>query len=284
MTEGRPLAAAAWMGGAIVAFSSMAVAGRAVLTDLDTFEVLLFRSVVGIVIVVTVGGLAGTLRQITARDLGLHGLRNLCHFTGQNLWFWALTMIPLAQVFALEFTSPIWATLLAPLVLGEGLTRARLVAAAIGFSGVLVVARPDFGALNPGILAAAASALGFAGSALFTRRLTRAHSLTAILFWLVVMQTGMGLVCAGYDGDIALPEPRALPWLVLIAVAGLAAHFCLTSALRLAPAGVVMTMDFLRLPAIAVVGMLFYGEALDAFVLLGAGLILGANMVNLRRR
>ena len=276
------LRAAFWMVGAIVSFTSMAVAGRAVSHQLDTFEIMLFRSLVGIGLVLLVGRAAGTLGQVRTDRLGLHTARNLAHFAGQNLWFWALTAIPLAQVFALEFTSPVWAILLAPLVLGERLTKVGLLAALTGFLGVLIVARPDPAALDPGLVAAALAAVGFALSALFTRRLTRDQSITCILFWLTVMQAAFGLISAGIDGDIALPDGATLPWLVLISVAGLVAHFCLTTALSLAPAATVMPIDFARLPLIAVVGALVYGEALDPLVLVGGAVIVGANWLNLR--
>ena len=282
MDEAQPLKAAAWMTGAIVSFSVMAVAGRAVSLEHDTFEILLFRSIAGIAIVVGLAAVAGTLGQITVRRMGLHLVRNLSHFTGQSLWFWALTMIPLAHLFALEFTSPIWVALLAPLVLGEALTRTRLLAVVVGFVGVLLVVRPDPAALELGALAALGSAVGFAGSALFTRKLTRTETITCILFWLTVMQAGLGLVCAGADGDIRLPDAGALPWLGLIAAAGLTAHFSLTTALTYAPAAVVMPLDFARLPAIAVVGMLVYGEALDLWIVAGAGVIFLANWINIR--
>ena len=105
------LRACLWMIGAIVSFTSMAIAGRQVSFALDTFEIMLYRSLMGIVIVCTVAGLSGTWRQINRQQLGLHAIRNAAHFTGQNLWFFAITAIPLAQVFALEFTSPIWVLL-----------------------------------------------------------------------------------------------------------------------------------------------------------------------------
>jgi len=272
------------MTGAIASFSAMAVAGRAVSLDHDTFEIMLYRSLIGLAIVVGVGGAFGRLGQITTRHMGLHVVRNLSHFAGQNLWFYALPLVPLAQLFSVEFTSPIWATLLAPLVLRERLTRSRVAAALVGFAGVLVVARPDFGTFEPGILAAAGAALGFAGSALFTRKLTRSETVICILFWLSAMQAVLGLLFAGADGDIALPTATGLPWLALIALSGLCAHFCLTTALSLAPAGVVMTMDFLRLPVIALIGMAVYGEPLELAVAFGAALVLAGNWINLRRR
>jgi drug/metabolite transporter (DMT)-like permease len=277
------LRAAVWMIGAILSFSSMAVAGRVVSIELDTFELLLYRSMIGIVIVTIVAGVAGTLPQISTRNFSTHLIRNISHFIGQNLWYFAITVIPLAQVFALEFTSPLWVIALSPLLLGEQLTRTRVIAGMLGFIGILIVARPGAESLSWGLGAAALSAIGFAGSAIYTKKLTRDTSLTTILFWLVVMQSVMGLICAGYDGQINLPTMVTLPWVVLIGAAGLVAHFCLTKALSIAPASTVIPFDFVRLPLIAVVGMLFYNEPLDGFVFLGGAIIFAANYLNIKK-
>ncbi|SFK64357.1 DMT family transporter [Shimia haliotis] len=273
--------AALWMIGAIASFTSMAIAGRAVSHAFDTFEIMMYRSLVGVVIVLVVATCAGTINQVSRKNLGLHFIRNVCHFTGQNLWFYAITVIPLAQVFALEFTSPIWAILLAPLLLGERLRPVGLFSAFIGFVGILIVARPTPETINPGQLAALMAAVGFALTALFTRKLTRTESITSILFFLTVLQAIFGVVFAGFDGDIALPTMATAPWLILIACAGLVAHFCMTTALSLAPASIVMPIDFVRLPLIAVVGALFYSEPIDMFVVLGAALIFGGNYLNI---
>jgi len=275
------LKAGLWMTGAIVSFASMAVAGRSVSFKLDTFELMMYRSLIGVALVLVIGGALGRLRDVTTRSLHIHAVRNVAHFTGQNLWFFAITVIPLAQVFALEFTSPLWVTLLAPLVLGERLTRTRAIAAALGFAGILIVARPGFGDVDAGVLAAAASAIGFAGSILFTKFLTRTETITCILFWLTVMQAAFGIVCAGFDGDIAWPSAAAWPWLAMIGCAGLLAHLCLTNALAVAPATVVVPFDFIRLPVIAIVGVVLYSEGLDVFIFLGAAVIFGANYLNI---
>lgn len=273
--------AALWMTGAIASFTSMAIAGRAVSLELDTFEIMMYRSFVGVIIVLCVARATGTHTQINRDRLGLHFIRNISHFAGQNLWFYSITVIPLAQVFALEFTSPLWAILLAPLILGERITPVGALAAIVGFAGILVVARPSPETFEIGQLTAALAAIGFALSALFTRRLTRTATITCILFYLTVMQAAFGLISAGIDGDIALPSAASVPWLVLIGCAGLLAHFCLTSALRLAPATVVMPIDFIRLPLIAVVGVLLYDEPIDIFVVLGALMIFGGNYLNI---
>jgi drug/metabolite transporter (DMT)-like permease len=277
------LRACLWMIGAIGSFTAMAIAGRQVSLALDTFEIMTYRSLLGIVIVCVVAGMTGTWRQINRQQLGLHAVRNFAHFTGQNLWFYALTVIPLAQVFALEFTTPIWVLLLSPLLLNERMTRIGIIAALVGFVGVLIVTRPGSAPVSPGLIAAALCAIGFAFSAILTRRLTRTQSITCILFYLTVMQAVFGLICAGYDGDIALPNAATLPWLILIGCAGLFAHFCLTTALSLAPASIVMPIDFARLPAIAIVGALVYAEPLDPYIFLGAALIFGGNYLNITK-
>lgn len=276
------LKAALWMIGAITAFTSMAVAGRAAASNLDTFEIMLYRSLVGLAIVLSVASFAGTLGQIRRDKLPLHIMRNAAHFTGQNLWFFAITVIPLAQVFALEFTTPIWVILLSPILIGERITKIGAIAAAIGFIGILIVARPDPEAINAGLISAALCAIAFALTAIATRKLTQTETITCIMFFLTAIQACLGLIFAGFDGDIALPNAQTLPWVCLIGVAGLTAHFCMTKALSIAPASVVMPIDFARLPIIAVVGIMLYDEPVDALIFVGGALIFGANYLNIR--
>lgn len=280
--QGNVLRAALWMTGAITSFSLMAVAGREVSVDLDTFELMMYRALIGAVVITAVGAATGRMPQIRTRRLGLHAVRNLCHFTGQNLWFYGIAMIPLAQLFTFEFTTPLWVALLAPLVLGERLNRARLIAIGLGFAGILVVARPGLTPFGPGHLAAALSAVGFAGSVLATKRLSATDAVWTILFWMTWMQALFGLICAGIDGDIALPQPESVKWVVIVGLCGLSAHLSVTSALRWAPASVVSPMDFVRLPIIAIVGMFVYDEALEPAVFAGAALILAGNLLNIR--
>lgn len=280
----RPLHAALWMLGAVVGFSSMAIAGRRLGGQLDTFEIMTYRSVIGFVTVLGLGWVTGALRTVHAGHLGLHFWRNVFHFAGQNLWFFAVAIVPLAQVIALEFTAPILVVLLAPLVLGERLTRLNVITALIGFCGILIVARPfGAGALSPGLIAAMLCAWGFAGAILFTRKLTQKGdvTVTCVLFWLTSIQLVFGLICAGFDGDMALPSSATAGWLVVVGIGGLVAHFCLTTALSLAPPAIVSPMDFIRLPLIALLGAALFQEALEWPVLLGAAIIFGANYANI---
>lgn len=278
----RALAATLWMAGSVMGLCFVAIAGRALRPHLDTFEVMLYRSLVGTVVIGGTALLTGRTGEISTRHFGLHLARNTFHFAGQNLWLFALSLIPLAQLFALEFSYPILVALAAPLLLGERLTITRLLSAATGFTGILIVARPfSTGGLSLGILAALCCAFGFAGAAILTKRLTRVVSVLCILFWLTVLQSALGFACAVADGSVAVPSPAALPWVLLIGLAGLAAHLGLTKALSLAPATLVVPMDFARLPLIALIGAAFYGEPLDIWVLVGGAIIFAANWANI---
>ena len=270
------------MTGAMLSFTLMAISGRSLADKLDTFEIMTYRSLIGIVIVLAVAFYAGTWRQFSTQRLGLHLVRNLFHFAGQNLWFFALIYVPLSQMFVFEFSSPLWVAIFAPLILSERLTLTRFFAATIGFFGILVVVRPDFSNLPPELIAAALCAIGFAGATITTKLLTRTETITWILFWLVALQAMFGFIMAGYDGQIDVPQGTEWGWLTLIGVCGLCAHFCITSALQLAPATVVTPFEFLRLPMVSIVGVWLYSEGLEWQVFVGALVVLGANWMNIR--
>ena len=271
-----------WMLGAMISFTLMAVSGRELFSSLDTFEIMLYRSLVGILLVLAFGKYFKTLHQIRKENLSLHFIRNISHFGGQNFWFYAIALIPFSQLFAFEFSTPLFIVFLAPIFLGELLTKEKLIAAAIGFLGIMLVARPDLNTINWALIAAFLLPVCFAATAIATKLLTRKFSLTCILFWLVIMQTFFSLICAGYDFDIRIPTQTDLPFLLVVSVTGLTAHLCMTKAFSLAPVSVVMPIDFVRLPLISVVGYLFYNEVLTWYIILGSALVFVGNYINIK--
>lgn len=270
-----------WMLGGVMSFTTMAVAGRELASELDTFEIMMYRSMIGLLIVLSVAKYSGSINTVSRQRLGLHFIRNVCHFTGQNLWFFALALIPLAQVFAFEFSTPIWVALLAPFFLGERLTRTRLISITLGFIGIIIVAQPGTITVGSGVIAAALCAVAFAGTFIATKLLSSTDTTTSILFWLTAMQLVFGVVCATYDGDLMIPSLAAMPFVFAVALAGLFGHFCLTTALKLAPVMLITPVDFLRLPLIAFIGAMFYNEALNVWIFVGASLVFGANFFNI---
>lgn len=271
-----------WMLGAMISFTLMAVSGRELFSSLDTFEIMLYRSLVGILLVLAFGKYFKTLHQIRKENLSLHFIRNISHFGGQNFWFYAIALIPFSQLFAFEFSTPLFIVFLAPFFLGELLTKEKLIAAAIGFLGIMLVARPDLNTISWALIAAFLLPVCFAATAIATKLLTRKFSLTCILFWLVIMQTVFSLICAGYDFDIRIPTQTDLPFLLVVSVTGLTAHLCMTKAFSLAPVSVVMPIDFVRLPLISMVGYLFYNEVLTWYIILGSALVFVGNYINIK--
>lgn len=282
----QPVLAAVWMLGAIASFTLMAIAGRSIQAELNSFELMFWRSLVGLGVMLALlltlrRSARAILAEIHPARPALHLTRNLFHFAGQNLWFYGIMIIPLAQLVALEFTMPIWVALLAPLILGERFTWVRLSVAALGFAGILIVAQPGVQVLTSGHAAGILCAIGFAMNILLTKMIMRHDSVLCVLFWMTLLQTIFALFLAQWGG-FTWPSPAIWPWLLVVGLTGLTAHFALSSALACAPASTVAPMEFLRLPVIAFVGVWLYSEDLEIAVFLGAGLILLANWINLK--
>ena len=270
-----------WMAGSLVSFSATAVAVRNLATTLGIFEILALRSVFGLVLIGLAALALPRLRgRLAMRRPGLHLLRNVPHWLGQAGWAYGVAVLPLATAFALEFTAPVWLTILAVLILGERLTAPRLAAVALGLAGVLVVLRPGLVPLEPASFAVLAAAFTFALTGVITKKLTATESTLAILFWMNVIQLPLNLAFSQPD-LLSRIQPGQLWGVAGVGIAGLTSHLCLTQAYRHGDAIVVIPLDFLRIPLIAAVGWLVYGEPLDAFVFLGAGVIVAGIVWNM---
>jgi len=288
----NPLMAMAWMAGALASFSTVAVAGREAGAALmlaagrdapafaDTVQIMFYRSAIGLVLVtIAIATSSLGFRAINLRRWPLHAGRNLIHFAAQFSWFHALTLIPLATLFALEFTAPLWVAVFAWLLLGERFTWSRLAAVGLGFCGIITIVPPGVTPIALGSTLALSAAVGFALSMIATKRLTTKDNALAILFHMSWMQ----LICAaGFAVPVmTVPTLAVVAWVTIVGVCGLSAHFCLARAFAEADAMIVAPMDFLRLPLIMTVGALAYGEPLSPVILAGAALVLLANALNL---
>lgn len=267
-----------WMVGALVSFAAMAVAGRELSSELTLWQILFVRSAICLAILVPLATRVGWDKVATRRPL-IHLARNSVHYAASYFWMLGVISIPLAEVFAIEFTTPIWTAILAALFLGEPLTRIRVAAIVVGFVGVMVILRPGAAIVHPAAFAVLAAALGYAASYVFTKKLSGFDRPIVILFWMNLIQLMIGLVPTYLSW--VTPSPALWPWIAVIGLSGLASHYCIARAMGFADATVVVPLDFLRLPLIAVVGYVFYAEAIDLFVLAGAVLVVGGNMLNL---
>jgi drug/metabolite transporter (DMT)-like permease len=268
------------MGGALLSFSLMAVAVRELLRAFGTFEILFLRSVVSLAVMLVLlprfG--AGALRT---RFFGLHVVRNLFHFSGQYAWVYAIGLLPLATVFAIEFTMPVWVALLAFFVLGERLNQGRVVMLILGLAGIAIILRPGVGAFHPAALVMVLGSVFYAGNIIMTKRLSATDAPLSVLFWMSVVQIPPTLAAA--LPQWVTPRLADLPWILAIGGGSYAAHYSLTRAMKLGDATLVMPIDFLRLPLIAVIGALAYAEPLEAAVFVGAAVIFAGTYYSLAR-
>ncbi len=274
------LRGALWMVGALLSFSAMAIAVRELLHHMGSFEILFLRSLVSLLILLAILPRYGFAVLRTGR-FGLHALRNALHFGGQYAWVYAIAMLPLATVFAIEFTMPVWTALLAIPLLGERLNRGRIVMLVLGLAGIFIILKPGAGVVQPAALVMLAGSLCYALTMICTKRLTQSDSALSILFYMAVVQLPLAFFPA-LPAWVA-PVPADLPWIIVIGAAGLSAHYCLTRAVRIADATLVIPIDFLRLPLIAVVGAMFYGERIDVTIMLGAAVIFAGTWYSIQR-
>jgi drug/metabolite transporter (DMT)-like permease len=248
----------------------------------NIFEILAIRSGGARVILLALLAARPDLRvHPLPRRMGLNTLRNTVHYASQYAWALSLTMLPLAMVFALEFTMPGWTALLAVCLLHERMTPSRVGVVVFGLTGVLVILRPGIVDFNPAAFLVLGAAFGYAITMITTKKLTMTETTFGIVFWMAVLQFPLSLIGSKPGVFLHLNLGHAFP-IFGVAVAGVTSHYCLSNAFRAGDATLVVPLDFMRIPLIAVVGWALYGEPLDLFVLLGALIIVAGVLWNLR--
>ena len=272
-----------WMIGTLLSFSGMAVSIRELAkAGLSIFEILAIRSGVALLVLLVLLVVRPDLRAYALpRRMPLNFLRNTVHYASQYAWSLSLTMLPLALVFALEFTMPAWTALLAVWLLHERMTPSRIGVVVFGLIGVLVILRPGVASFNPAAILVLLAAFGYAITMIATKQLTMTETTFGIVFWMAVIQLPLSLIGSDLAVFFHLEARHILP-ACGVGIAGLTSHYCLSNAFRSGDATLVVPLDFMRIPLIAVVGWAFYGEQLDIFVLLGALIIVAGVLWNLR--
>lgn len=269
--------------GALLSFSIMAVSIRELSrAGLSIFEILAIRSGVALLVLLFLLAVRPEMRlHAVPRRMGLHLFRNTIHYASQFSWALSLTMLPLATVFSLEFTMPAWTAVLAVWFLHERMNASRLGVVVLGLIGVLVILRPGIAGFNPEAILVLLAAFGYAITMITTKKLTITETTFAIIFWMAVIQFPLSLIGSDPAAFLNIDTRHILP-AIGVGTAGLTSHYCLSNAFRSGDATLVVPLDFMRIPLIAVVGWAFYGERLDLFVLLGALIIVSGVLWNLR--
>ncbi|MDX1540787.1 MAG: DMT family transporter [Geminicoccaceae bacterium] len=275
-----PVQGALWMCAAATAFAVMINLVRH-LTDLfDPLQVVFFRNVFGLLAMLPWLARSG-VGVLRTRRLGLHMARAAVAMAAMVLWFTTLSLMPLAEATALSFTAPMFTSLLAVLVLGEVMRARRWTAIGIAFIGALVIIRPGSEALDPVALLALVTALVWGTGTVMVKVMSRTESAGAIVTWVTLLLTPLSLIPALFVW--ITPTAEQLIWCALLGVAGSIGHLCLTRALKVADATVVVPFDYLRLPVVAVIAFVVFGEQPDLWTWIGGAIVAGSGIYIARR-
>jgi drug/metabolite transporter (DMT)-like permease len=279
-----------WMSGALASFCILAIGARELSGELTIAQSLCIRSAIGLIFLSGVYFIRSRLfkgkrlkavpSQPRVNVIKRHLFRNIFHFIAQYGWFFGIGLLPLAEVFALEFTVPIWTLLIASFFLDEKVTMNKLIAIFLGTLGVLAIVQPGYALIDYASIVVLGSAICFAISHTTTKSLAKTESPLTILLFMCIVQLPIGLFLS--LSNWVWPQGEQWLWLVVIGLSALSAHYCLAKAMQYAEVTTIITLDFFRLPLIAMVGVIFYNEAFELPLLIGGALMLIGNLVGVR--
>jgi drug/metabolite transporter (DMT)-like permease len=272
--------AVAWMLSGGVSFAAMIMFVRALTDTISAFELAFWRALIGCAIMLPLM-LQGDLRHLRTRRLGAHGLRSVVQYLGIALWFYAIADINLSEGMALQFTVPLFTIAMVAAFFKERVGVFRWAITLFGFAGVLVVLRPGFEAVTPVAVITLVSAAFYAAANTVAKSLQRTESSETIVFYMNLMHVPMALVPALFVWS----GPGLADWPAVIGMSVTAslAHYCLAQAMRLVPISIIMPIDFMKLPLVAVFAWIFFGEPTNPWAWLGGAIIFGATWVLMRR-
>lgn len=269
----RPLAGVFWMLVTGACFVMVTALVKTLGPRVPAAEAAFLRYALGLVFLLPM--IRPMLRaRLSKRQLGLFGLRGLAHTIGVTMWFYAMTQIPIAEVTAMNYLSPVFVTIAAALFLGETLALRRVLAIVAALIGALIILRPGFRELSSGHLAMLATALVFSIGYLIAKIMSDEVSPAVVVGMLSVTVTiGLAPLAASVWVTPTLTELLILMGVATFATAG---HYTMTLAFAAAPVTVTQPVTFLQLVWAVLLGWLVFGEGVDIWVLLGGVLIISA--------
>jgi drug/metabolite transporter (DMT)-like permease len=270
-----------WMFGFIINITIMALCIRELSFKYSSFEIQNFRNIFSIIILSIF--LIKKNINLHSYQLRINILRNIFHFFGQSAWTWGITVLPLALVFSLEFTMPIWASIIALLFLKEKISVNKILFLVIGLIGIFTILLPSSDNVSFYNLIVLFSAIAYAVAHNFTKRLTETDSIISILFFMSVIQLPLSFVGSIIVGSINLYIINELPLILFLTITSLLAHYSLSSALKKSDATIVLPIDYVRLPIIALIGWYYYNEEMTYNIILGSCLIILGTIIFVKK-
>lgn len=261
-------------------FGLMAITIRYASHELHPFEIAFFRNLFGLLFALPLLLRAGPGLLKTSK-LPLYFVRCGIGIVSMLCGFWAIANLPLAQAVSLSYSTPLFVTIGAVLVLHEVVRLRRWSAVIIGFIGVLVIVRPGSDDFTAGSLVAVAAAVMSASVAISIKFLSRTEPPDAIVLFTTLLWVPMSLPFALLVWE--WPSPAGWAWVMLAGFFGTAGHMCWTRAFKLGDASALTPLSFVQLPIVAALAWLLFDEAMTKWTAIGAGIIFASNFYIARR-
>lgn len=268
-----------WMIIAVIAFCLMAIGIRELDDKIDSVQIIFYRSFIGLIAL-------GVLfrNKINLPNWSMiknHMFRNIFHILGQYGWIVGILHLSLAEVTAIEFSVPIWILIIAALFLKEKLTTSKIISMLLGFGGVLVIIKPGIEMINTSSTLVLLSAISYAIAHISTKQLTKTYNPLDIVFMMCIIQAPISFCLA--IPTLIPPTFKDISLLIIISLSALSAHFAMSKAMKQADISAIISIDYLRLPILIIIGILFYKETFEPIYLIGGMLIILGNWVNLKK-
>ena len=271
-----------WMLGFMFSITIMAICIRELSYKYSSFEIQNFRNIFSIIIILIIFLIKKNIK-LNSKQPKNNFIRNIFHFIGQSAWTWGLTVLPLATVFSLEFTMPIWAAIISILIFKEKISLNKIFFLILGFIGTWIILIPDTKYIELNNIIVLFSAIAYAIAHNFTKELTKTDSVLSILFFMSIIQLPLSLLGSIIIGDLQFNIMQEIPLILLLTVTSLLAHYSLSSALKNSEATIILPIDYIRLPIIIIVGWYYYNEIITNNVIAGSILIIFGAIIFLRK-
>jgi drug/metabolite transporter (DMT)-like permease len=269
------------MAAAGIAFTFMTVLIRPAAEELHSLQIVFLRNLLGVVIMLPFVARGIELRLWRSPNIRLHLLRAVVTAVAMACWFTAIPHVALSEAVALNFTAPMFVTVLAALLLKETVRARRISALAVGFVGVLIVVRPGFSELHFGQVLILIDAVFWGVAIILVRILSRTDSPQTIVAYMFILVLPISAVPAAFVWTS--PSITACGLMAGIALMSTVGHYCATKAFTVAEASAVMPFDYMRLIWFTAAGFLAFGEVPDRWTLAGGAVIAGSSLYLLMR-
>ena len=268
-----------WMLFSVFSFCFVAIGVKQINSNINPFQIIFFRALIGLITLLVILPKKTILESFL--NIKQHLFRNIFHLIAQYGWVVGIVYLSLAEVTAIEFTTPIWILIFAHFFLKEKITITKTCSIILGFIGILIILKPGIEIINYNSIIVLLSAICFAIAHTATKKIVKTNSASNVVFIMCLTQLPISFIWAYPNWN--WPHQTDYFWLILVGLSGIGAHFSMAKALKKEDISTLIPLDYLRLPILIIVGILLYNETFDTSIIIGGTLIFLGNYINQKK-